>query len=455
MTTNESLRLANECILALNDPKHRIYGASDARKVSSKKHLNMVHRTLKDVLIRSTKFNITNNMIEKIDANSIGSIDNLVKAVYSCKVPNFPMWIEFDNQFRIDNLNKLYKGKGYEIGTTHDREIKKVGFLLTKAVNSSFPTPHGKGDYIEGWTGFSVTQFFMLDNKFVTPPVSIMFIHPKDFDATTNAEWDEISGMGHLRFNNFVRPYLHPKFGGKGNVWNHNVKADLARIHFETTLQFFNVTWCAMTAKNKTDYNKLRNLMSLSMMQWSPWCQATGHTPIGLTNALLHDTKFLYNWDDGKDVSSFEFIQATNLANSPNKSYSYPQHGNLSLDKSHSFHNGLASVFAGDLRFILHALACINSVDTTPTIVRPPINKTYTLYNNRVPTSDYYVLKIDPTRKRIRYADAKGFGSPKRQHRRRGHYRRLPSGKSIWIDSMVCGNPELGSINKDYEVISK
>ena len=177
--------------------------------------------------------------------------------------------------------------------------------------------------------------------------------------------------------------------------------------------------------------------MSLSMMQWSPWCQVTGHTPIGLTNALLHDTKFLYNWDDGKEVSSFEFLQATNLAKSAN-----------------SYHNGLASVFAGDLRFILHALACINSIDTTPTIVRPPINKTYTLYNNRVPTSDYYVLKIDPTRKRIRYADAKGLVL-QNDSIADEVITELPSGKSIWIDSMVCGNPELGSINKDYEVISK
>lgn len=446
MTTNESLRLANECILALNDPKHRIYGASDARKVSSKKHLNMVHRTLKDVLIKSTKFNITNNMIEKIDTNSMGSVDNLIKAVYSCKVPNYPMWIEFDNQFRIDNLNKLYRSKGYEIGTTEDRNIKKVGFLLTKAVNSSFPTPHGKGDYIEGWTGFSVSQFFMIDNKLVTPPVSIMFIHPKDFDAVTDAEWDEISGMGHLRFNNFIRPYY------TGNAWNHNVKADLARIHYETTLQFFNPTWCAMTVKNKTDYNKIRHLMKLTMMQWSPWCQMTGHTPIGLTNALLHDTKFLYDWDNGEGVSSFKFLKEIHKEHWDDKNVKRTTKWD---DKKYSYHFGLASIFAGDLRFILHALACINSIDTTPTIVRPPMHKTYTLYNNRVPTSDYYVLKIDPTRKRIRYADTKGFGSPKRQHRRRGHYRRLPSGKSIWIDSMVCGNPELGSINKDYEVISK
>ena len=48
----------------------------------------------------------------------------------------------------------------------------------------------------------------------------------------------------------------------------------------------------------------------------------------------------------------------------------------------------------------------------------------------------------------------KGFGSPKRQHKRRGHWHtyhyKNGEKRHKWIEEQLVGNPELGKIEHDY-----
>ncbi len=63
---------------------------------------------------------------------------------------------------------------------------------------------------------------------------------------------------------------------------------------------------------------------------------------------------------------------------------------------------------------------------------------------------DYHLLKIDRSKTyKISEASASDRKSP-RQHFRRGHVRKHPSGKRVWVSHCMVGKSENGIVNKDY-----
>lgn len=68
----------------------------------------------------------------------------------------------------------------------------------------------------------------------------------------------------------------------------------------------------------------------------------------------------------------------------------------------------------------------------------------------KAPSYEWRTVYIEPTKP---HAESKGgtHASP-RQHDRRGHLRRLQSGKNVWVRPCKVGNAALGSIFHDYEV---
>jgi len=67
------------------------------------------------------------------------------------------------------------------------------------------------------------------------------------------------------------------------------------------------------------------------------------------------------------------------------------------------------------------------------------------LYETRV-----LVVKTPQNIKKCQFGGGGTHASP-RQHLRRGHIRRLPSG-NVWVNSCVVGDPRKGRINKSYQV---
>lgn len=60
----------------------------------------------------------------------------------------------------------------------------------------------------------------------------------------------------------------------------------------------------------------------------------------------------------------------------------------------------------------------------------------------------YHVLNV--TNKRKTKRELGGTHASPRWHERRGHWRTLKSGKSIWIGQCEIGNKERGGVIKDY-----
>lgn len=84
----------------------------------------------------------------------------------------------------------------------------------------------------------------------------------------------------------------------------------------------------------------------------------------------------------------------------------------------------------------------------------PTVRDTFTnrrkMQQGKAPTFDWTTVYIEPSKPR---SDSKGgtHASP-RLHDRRGHLRRLPSGKNVWIKSCKVGDASKGAIFHDYKI---
>lgn len=84
----------------------------------------------------------------------------------------------------------------------------------------------------------------------------------------------------------------------------------------------------------------------------------------------------------------------------------------------------------------------------------PTVRDTFTnrrkIQQGKAPTLDWTTVYIEPAKPR---SDSKGgtHASP-RLHDRRGHLRRLPSGKNVWIKSCKVGDASKGAIFHDYKI---
>lgn len=85
---------------------------------------------------------------------------------------------------------------------------------------------------------------------------------------------------------------------------------------------------------------------------------------------------------------------------------------------------------------------------------QPFVRTTFTnrrkIAKNKPPIYDWRTVVIKPTPPRIKQQG--GTHASPRQHDRRGHLRRLSSGKNVWVRACKVGDSSLGIVFKDYEV---
>ena len=94
----------------------------------------------------------------------------------------------------------------------------------------------------------------------------------------------------------------------------------------------------------------------------------------------------------------------------------------------------------------LNALQCTNVH-----ISRSPANKAKA--KSALQFDDYHVLEIDVPSTSLRAAASGGTHRSPREHLRRGHIRRLETGRKIWVNAAVIGAGKgAGKITKDYRV---
>ena len=73
------------------------------------------------------------------------------------------------------------------------------------------------------------------------------------------------------------------------------------------------------------------------------------------------------------------------------------------------------------------------------------------LERNKPPIYTWRTLIVSG--KKIDKEDHGGTHASPRFHERRGHHRRLPNGKTVWVKSCKVGDPARGAVFKDYKVV--
>lgn len=85
---------------------------------------------------------------------------------------------------------------------------------------------------------------------------------------------------------------------------------------------------------------------------------------------------------------------------------------------------------------------------------RPVVRDTFTnrrkIEQGKLPSYDWRTVVIEPVKPRSE--DKGGTHASPRLHDRRGHLRRLRSGKNVWVKACKVGDPTKGAVFHDYKI---
>lgn len=84
--------------------------------------------------------------------------------------------------------------------------------------------------------------------------------------------------------------------------------------------------------------------------------------------------------------------------------------------------------------------------------VKPTFTNKRKIAQGKTPTYDWRTVVIEPQKPRPITVERGGSHASPRLHDRRGHLRRLRSGKNVWVRPCKVGNAALGTVFHDYEV---
>ncbi len=99
----------------------------------------------------------------------------------------------------------------------------------------------------------------------------------------------------------------------------------------------------------------------------------------------------------------------------------------------------------------------LESMDTGCESYRPEVKQTFTnrrkIAEGKLPTYDWHTVIIQPAKPRTESQG--GTHASPRMHDRRGHIRRLKSGKNVWVKAHKVGDAIKGYVFHDYQVVTK
>ena len=124
--------------------------------------------------------------------------------------------------------------------------------------------------------------------------------------------------------------------------------------------------------------------------------------------------------------------------------------------------NSTTTMMSGDMRLLFTMLGLLNYPQHIYEVEKKGPEMVARKWSRPVPKNEVKVIEINlpkPEGTKQYEKFFKGHGSPKRQHLRRGHWRmmHLKNGSTVrkWIEAQVVGNPELGVIEHDYNLVKK
>ncbi len=395
-------RLSSEIILALSRYKTRVFNSKYADKKIAEKY----SRYAINNMVSAEKFHISNDLLRLIVKQSFGDQESCLEAMV-CGMPPYPkMWIEWDEDCRLNCEREFWEQEPFNGKYPKQEELLKnyktkkfgrQGCLITNISQSIDPHP----DLAKSGRYYWFDTLGFVDNELLINPFSPMV----EFDFREE--------------RNFISEETKEVYNNIGS-WHGRDKVHNSEVRLKANLRSLGISWVDWMAKHHEDKAKyfvpmLDRIYTVQHSMSPIICQPS------FFNGFNGNGDGLVNRERADDIVSF-FKQNE-----------------------------------GDLRFLFHALACLNSTEVQREYVQSKPNKKYTRFGVRVPCSEYKTLKLlVPKTKKIFYdSGSTGNGSPKRFHKRRGHWRNLKSGKMVWVKHCSVGNEELGSVHHEYDLATQ
>ena len=381
------------------DPKisqqeaNKEFGRHDSWFKDTNKNAIMASRKARRELVDAQKFYIDNKLLSI--ANELSYLElRKLKELAKRAIPPFDnMWIEWDEPYRLSITDK----NNLEATESNNAEgsWSKVGYHITKINGNFFYTLYGN---------------FNDEKKILIPQMGFFFSNDKPYNGKTYLqELKELYGhhidhiyskKNDLDTQRFIATYalLGTEYSDK------NIKDDKEPLGKQLDIKLNN--------KDKDLVIGLDLNANWFFKRIMP-CVSSGYT-MQITDKSFHSG------------SQIAVDQDTN--------------NSLGLQK------GYLKLLIAIISTLNYDHIVYNNTKTSPKV-------SHLRNGMQVPKSIYKLVTIDlpkPKVRKIYKGILTGSGTPKSEHMRRGHWRRKPDGKKIWIQPMKVGNKKHGIIEHDY-----
>ena len=156
-------------------------------------------------------------------------------------------------------------------------------------------------------------------------------------------------------------------------------------------------------------------------------------------------------------VRKLSLAGASNYARMPALQYSIDEDGTLSMDLVDT-HTPQENITEGELKGTLillkdiytHLSAKLEPLEGYRATAKPGFINQQRKKKKKPLMYDWTTVTVQPFK--LRSEPKGGTHASPRHHERRGHFRRTPSGKQVWVRNHKVGNPANGTVFHDYMV---
>lgn len=419
-------RLADEILMALNNPEMIAHYHTKSRSQDRNenkiwfKEQERKRKSFIDMFSAVPKFHISNGLVESVVHSSFQKPSKLLPRFSNARPSYEEVFIEWNEIHRARVLNDYMVNDGYNMMLDESELPYRVGYYIQTLrhpdgevmfVFSQFSSLSRYELYIPHWNN---KEFNLPPNVLVLNPFAFMYspVKPLEFDLEATIDLYKKQGM--------TDEYI--------NTWKNADKE-----------------------KMTSDYEKMQQELMVTMLgdnYLQTVAQDTGKRFTKNGRGMIETTVPKEMLDFSKRIQMFNHMMSYLIYSSEEMSQMQQE-----AENSKMFHNS----YNGDARFLLTLLDILNQSEL---VEQNSIDRSkqlqYSKGLKRIPHSEYKVLNLSlPNQIQTREPNPDANGSPKRYHQRRGHWRHLRNGKTIWIKDKWVGNQELGTIYHDYNLLRK
>jgi hypothetical protein len=359
--------------------------------------------------VQAQKFIVSNKLIDHAAEASMSKPKVLLEMIKRAIPPFKNMFIEWDEDYRVHALWHMYE--------KYLPQYKdKIKFPEDHAERIGYHIYHYESPTGDSW--FMYEMWLMIDKKWFASPLASIVRNDED--------WDMNKAFRQFKFNEAKAQDLPTEF--------RHYMLDAENYNKETVAQGQKIIGAPYTLMYFAEEKERFKAKSLDEK--------------GEDYGIMHDIYSRLTTVQGRAmhwmIPKEQFKQGWSVD---------------SMTKISEQHLQLIS--GGDIRFIVSVLSILNYDLIVKQVQKPAKHKIkHIRFGRSVPTNEYSLLNIElpkPRGKTVYEKIFSGHGTPKKWHKRRGHWRRYRDAqgnvtKRIWVAECEAGSKAYGEKINDYNL---